>query len=77
MAAGDVPYRLAMIQKVSPASIVIRLVLVAIVSPGTNAAMRSRNAVRVRVIPEEMRILARIENLKLKDIKIAAHLSRT
>lgn len=72
MAAGVVPYLLAMIQKVSPASTVTSLVLVAIVPPGTTATTTSQHAAKTKVIPEEVRILARTENVEAEDTEIMA-----
>lgn len=69
MAAGVVPYLLAMIQKVSPASTVTSLVFVAIVPPGTTATTTSQHAAKTKVIPEEVRILARTEKVEAEDLK--------
>lgn len=59
IAATVVPYSLAMVQKVSSASAVIWLVLVAIVPPGTTATTKSQHAARAKVISKGLRILAR------------------
>lgn len=66
IAAGVVPYLLARVQKVSPTPIVTLSVLVAIVLLRTNATTKSQHAARAKGIPAKWRILARIENVKLK-----------
>lgn len=52
------PYLLAMIQKVSPALIVIWLVPVAIVPPATTAKTKSQYAARANVMRGYMPMLA-------------------
>ena len=68
IAATVVPYLLASVQKVSPAPIVTLSVLVAIVPPGTTATTKSQIAARAKATLGELRILARIENTKSKNV---------
>lgn len=75
--AGVVPYLLAIIQKVSPASTVIWVVFVAIVLPGTTATKKSQYAAKAKVIHEGQRILARMGVVDSRALEIMAHVFRT
>ena len=67
IAAGVVPYLLAMIQKVSPALIAMRSLLAAVVPPWMTATTKSQYAARAKVTLENLRILVWIDSVKAKN----------
>ena len=67
IAAGVVPYLLAMIQKVSPALTATRSLLAAVVPPGTTATTKSQYAARAKVTLKNLRILVWIDSVKAEN----------